>query len=1254
MKILAIRGRNLASLYGDFDLPLDAGPIAESGLFSISGPTGSGKSTLVDALCLALFGDTPRYDSRGGGVKPGRADQDEADLVDANDRRNLLSRGTGDGFAEVDFEGVDGKRYRAKWEVRRARGKPDGRFQNVQATLRELDGPEAWSGVAEVRKRVAERLGYTFEEFRRAVVLPQFEFRAFLDADPNTRANILERVTGTEIYSRISAKAHEKARDAADALKALREQAGAVAPLPPEERAALEARVGAAAAARDAADAAAKAAEADVRWLEAEEALKREVAEGAAAAERARQASAAADGRRAHLAEVERAEPLRGTLADAERTRRDEAQAGQARDEAAQTAADAAVAHDAALHARERAKGALAATLADSESLRPALEQARALDVRIGEASERAGDADRALDAARTAEADHRTNLSALERRIADATARRTDAEAWIAERGAQRSLACDWTRWKERLAAHAALVRDLDAALRTEEAARGAADVRARDRAAKSAALDEAQAAFSVLETTAAAAMAAAASDDLAALAARVKDLGIRRDRLVALRAASDEAAAAAAEWNRARAAEHAAREALAAFDREQRQLHDDTSRAEGKLLGAREALVHLEAALTLEDRRAALVDGEPCPLCGSVEHPYATHAPERSALQVQRDAVKSAEAAVEALRREGERLTADVAAESRSAERAAEDASRFAVALETARDRYASAQAVASASDAPADPMVAGPEVERLVSAAEADILAAQDSQAAALARSRAADDARRGLDAARVHVEEARRALAAAELDLERATSDVRRAQEHVSGLRTRFEGSEADLDPALGFRARWRDEARAHPEALARDCAAIVAAHGERDRALAGAIADLADAEPRRAAARAALDAAASTASAAHEAAERARELLRALQVERRGLLAGRPVSEVESARAAAERDARRALEAAEAALTSAAAKQGAVEERRSATAQAAAAASERAAAATQALATALSAASLARARLESLLARGPEWVSRERNDLVVLLRAVAEAQATETERKRKLEAHAAAGRPPTTLEEARPRATAAAAALKETSEAHNNAQVELRADDLRAKEHARLGEALALAEAEAHRWGQLGELIGSHDGQKLRVFAQGVTLDALLAASNVHLAALSPRYRLQRVPRRDLDLQVVDGDLANEIRGVNGLSGGESFLVSLALALGLASLSTRRTQARTLFIDEGFGTLDRDTLEQAMTAVDRLRSGNRIVGVISHVPELHERIGVKVTIERVGAGRSRLVLPEGTAPGAAAAETLRAG
>ncbi|MFL5303073.1 MAG: SbcC/MukB-like Walker B domain-containing protein, partial [Anaeromyxobacteraceae bacterium] len=290
-----------------------------------------------------------------------------------------------------------------------------------------------------------------------------------------------------------------------------------------------------------------------------------------------------------------------------------------------------------------------------------------------------------------------------------------------------------------------------------------------------------------------------------------------------------------------------------------------------------------------------------------------------------------------------------------------------------------------------------------------------------------------------------------------------------------------------------------------------------------------------------------------------------------------------------------------------------------------------------------LAAALLASGLDQARLDALLAHDAPWVARERAALAALDEALRDEVTRRTERQRRLEAHAAAGRPASTLEEAGARAAASAVAEEAAAEAHTALSVRLAEDDRARAARADLAAGLARQQAAVERWGALAELIGSHDGSELRVFAQGLALGALLRAANHHLAQLAPRYRLEPVPRRDLDLQVVDRDLGDEVRGVNGLSGGESFLVSLALALGLASLSTRQTQARTLFIDEGFGTLDRETLEQAMAAIDELASGDRTVGVISHVPELHERIGVKVRVERVSAGRSRLVLPQGTPP-----------
>jgi len=162
-----------------------------------------------------------------------------------------------------------------------------------------------------------------------------------------------------------------------------------------------------------------------------------------------------------------------------------------------------------------------------------------------------------------------------------------------------------------------------------------------------------------------------------------------------------------------------------------------------------------------------------------------------------------------------------------------------------------------------------------------------------------------------------------------------------------------------------------------------------------------------------------------------------------------------------------------------------------------------------------------------------------------------------------------------------------------------------------------------------------QWESLNELIGSKSGAKFRTFAQSLTLEALLAHSNRHLEDFARRYTLQRVPGSDLELQIIDRDMADDVRSVHSLSGGESFLVSLALALGLASLSSNKTQVESLFIDEGFGSLDPETLDIAIASLDTLQALGRKVGVISHVPILVERIGAKVVVEKQGGGRSRV-------------------
>ena len=213
MKILAIRGKNIASLEGLFEIDFTREPLASAGIFAITGSTGSGKSTLLDALCLALFGNTPRM-SAAAEREISIADV-KSKSISQQDCRTLLRRGTADGYAEVDFLSLDGMKYRSTWSVRRARGKADGPLMNREIRLMNLTtGEEAQGRAGELLQKISELIGLTFVQFTRAVLLAQGDFAAFLKAKQSEKAELLEKLTGTEVYSRISIVIHQKTKEA--------------------------------------------------------------------------------------------------------------------------------------------------------------------------------------------------------------------------------------------------------------------------------------------------------------------------------------------------------------------------------------------------------------------------------------------------------------------------------------------------------------------------------------------------------------------------------------------------------------------------------------------------------------------------------------------------------------------------------------------------------------------------------------------------------------------------------------------------------------------------------------------------------------------------------------------------------------------------------------------------------------------------------------------------------------------------------
>ncbi len=360
-------------------------------------------------------------------------------------------------------------------------------------------------------------------------------------------------------------------------------------------------------------------------------------------------------------------------------------------------------------------------------------------------------------------------------------------------------------------------------------------------------------------------------------------------------------------------------------------------------------------------------------------------------------------------------------------------------------------------------------------------------------------------------------------------------------------------------------------------------------------------------------------------------------LTALQAKRTTLLQGRATSDVEAELKTSIEDATNSHESTREAHAEAVTSRALAQAAEEAATKDLDEADQEAAHARLVLDVALAGLGINRRKLEERLAHDEAWIAEQRKALDALGEEVTRGSATRADRQRSLDDHSAKGRPEGDHEVAQARVASARAQVDDLGQKRIELGAKQKQDD-----DLKTGRASAQAEAHAQEqssriWEQLDEVIGSADGKKFRVFAQSLAFDALLREANTHLADLAPRYRLMSLPGAALELQVADQDLGSEVRTINSLSGGELFLVSLALALGLSGISTRATQAQTLFIDEGFGTLDRDTLDHAMVALENLQATGRTVGIISHVPELQERFGAQVRVEPAGCGKSRVVV-----------------
>jgi exonuclease SbcC len=1240
MRILAIRGCNLTSLAGDFALELDQPPLDKMGLFAITGATGAGKSTLLDAMCLALFDRTPRLGERGG-VPVGRADEDEDARLMANDVRGVLRRGAGEGFAEVDFLGKDGRRYRARWSVWRARKLAEGRFRPQEMTLTDVATQQQFGRTkSEVLKAIEERLGLSFDQFRRSALLAQNEFAAFLRADANERAELLERMTGTEVYSRVSMAAHQRHKEVQEELAKLEQGVAAIARLSDEERAAAEEGRAREEAALGEARAVQTRAEQALHWYTERSRRVAQEAEAEQSRQRAAQALEAAEPRKAELERVRAAEVLRAPLhrVDEASRRLVEAEAALTarRVEAEAARASAQVREEARAKAEARRTAAVEAEVA----ARPALEEALKLDAELARARSDEQEATRKLEVARESERVAQESLARVAREEEAARAELEAAKAWLGENKRLEAMAREWPRWEAELTRYGRAAQDEAKAresLSQVQSRTGALRTEAERRGEEKRKADEA---LEAAKARVASAEAAQGKEAGAERRARRVELQSRQEGLRALtdarKGASESARAeqeAAEEASRARAEQvSATAEAEAAKVRRLEQ--------EAALKEARRAFAEARATVDLAEHRAELRAGQPCPLCGATEHPY------RQTGTALEGLATKARARVEEL--EGESAVATRAEAEASARAAAAgpraaqaEARREAAAKQRAQQRTAWSQSRAKLAGTLPPEDVEAEGLEAWLEAALAEVKALQAGlnaeEEAAEKLERAAKEARTALTAMLERQDGVEKAQRQAEEALrQNAEAESAASREVEQAARIRQEVLEVLAAPFKDL-PRWQESLSAKPADFRAHCAKRVTEWTTREQASKDAEARVAQAKEKRAPAETAAGVQHALTGSCAQALSRAQEAVREKQAARGALLGGRPTAEV---RDGLEREVREASQASESVRADA-----------EKVKQAAAAAAARAQDAEQAhesagtarteaevaLSALLSARSLSLEAVRLLLAWDAAWCEAEERALSALRQAHAQALAVLTERQTQRTRHEASGQPSIAEVDAPAACERARSDTEVRRQSVARLEAQLNQDDEARRRHGEQARLLEEKQRASGVWRTLSELIGSHDGRKFKVFAQSLTLDALLHYANAHLEELAPRYRLMRVPKYDLDLQVVDGDMGDEVRGVSSLSGGESFLVSLALALGLASLSSETTQVETLFIDEGFGTLDPETLEMALATLDALQATGRQVGIISHVSGLAERIGAQVRVVKQGAGRSRLVV-----------------
>lgn len=1110
MKIQRIQIHNIASIERA-SIDFCRGPLAEERLFLICGETGAGKTTILNSICLALYNSTPALLAYGSNDK-------DANGQTTRNSSQMLRRGAKDGCVMLDFEGNDGVEYAANWTARRVRTRDQRVKIEVKTWIdRRKDGVRTETPVSELT-------GLTFKQFTQTTILAQGQFTKFLLADEGEKAEILEKLTGTEAYAAIGKSIFDTMRAKEEELKSLNDRIAGAKLLSDDEKTALKDELPALNGTIIRCAKQLNEIDAKLKWIAECETADKRLDENAKRRQLAEQAKQAPE----YLSNCRAAEIWEST-AEVRQLMADEAQEKKNLDE-----------H---LRARPRLAERYGQILGGIEWLKS---EKATLGQKLAEldASVKRR-ADRAPMFAKAHGIELLANSAIAERdALLDSKKHLIDLSKDISkEETSQKNATSQEQAAKEKYAASAKIADELEKEAKKYDL-KAISDVveKLRDR---SASLQKAGIAIGYYQTSKGARIKAEkdAQDAEAEAMAAMKEIDGLEANMPALKS------------------DHQAKKAL--------------------LDGMMELKDHIQSL------RRRFAETRECPLCGSKDVEIATDELIDDKVSDAKEAEEKAKSAVDDAMSTLSRSKTSLKALEKNLKKKREEAS-------DAFDEEAKAMDEAKKAIGGMDLDYEDEAFERVIASKEA---ALSEEKAARSKELQAALDANNAFEEARLAMESDRKAKEKAEKAKEAIELKLAELRVKVDGEKAIAEKSRTTMDDALRqINEMLVDEESATIDNVKAITAGVTARAVEYEadkQRLSEGKATLKDLE------------------------------MRITQAE----ASSAPLSKAFDGTVAAEPKEIKDLQSLIADLT---VKASVVEERilcfqAAIEAKAKEIAEYFAVSGNCAKEEAKEAAGYTAADISQF----KEKIKVVDEELVAANAAYAEISKQKEEiLKRRPEMEE--GLTSQALQEEHEKANAQ---REEASNRLATVKTLLKDNDERDE---------VLKETKAQRdalteicanWSRLEDLYGGAKGQKFRLMAQCYVLRTLLHKANHYLEMLSPRYELYCVDN-SLVINVIDHDQNDSIRPVTLLSGGESFIVSLALALGLSAISKERLHVDTLFIDEGFGSLDAETLEMVMSTLNRLhRIGGRRVGIISHVSSLAERIPAQIRMRRLGQGKS---------------------